>query len=139
MADITQTAASVAKGTNDQYSIGTAGETVVAGDVLYIKAADSRLWKAVNSSAAAAAAVGVALCGGAAGQPISGTVTPGGTVVIGEIYCVSTNAGKFAPDADVTSGMFRTVLGIGKTATTIALDIHISGVAIPARSLITHH
>jgi len=136
MADITQTAASVAKGTNDQYSIGTAGETVVAGDVLYIKAADSRLWKAVNSSAAAAAAVGVALCGGAAGQPIaymiSGTVTPGGTVVIGEIYCVSTNAGKFAPDADVTSGMFRTVLGIGKTATTIALDIHISGVAIPA-------
>lgn len=135
MVDISQTAASVAKGTNDLISNGTFGETIVAGDVVYLKAADSRIWKAVNSAAASAAAVGVALCGGAAGQPgtylSSGTITPGGTVVVGELYCVSTNAGKFAPDADITSGMYRTVLGIGKTATTIALDIQVGAVAIP--------
>ena len=136
MADITQTAANVAMGSGDQFLTGTAGETIVAGDVVYLKTSDSRLWKATNAAAASAAAVGVALCGGAAGQPItylhSGTITPGGTVVVGEIYCVSTNAGKFAPDADVTSGMYRTVLGIGKTASTIALDIQVGAVAIPA-------
>lgn len=137
MADITQTPANVVAGGNAVTKDGIAGETIVAGDVLYIDSSDSNsLKKAINATEAPAVAVGAALNGGADGQPIryqkSGNLNPGGTVVVGEVYCVSPNAGKFAPDADVAIADFRTVLGLGTTSSNIKLQIQVSGVVVPA-------
>ena len=136
MGNITQTAANVASGAGATPAHGTAGETIVAGDVLYLKAADSELYKAINTSAAAAAAVGIALDGGGNGQPITyqgaGVINPGGTVAAGVTYCVSGTAGKIALDSDITSTMFKTVLGVGTTTSLIKMGIIASGVAIAA-------
>ena len=136
MADITQTPANVDAGTGAGYANGTAGETIVAGDMLYIKAADGKLWKAINSAAASAVAVGIALDGGAAGQPITyqtrGGIDVGGTVVVGEIYCVSANAGKLAIEADVTTAKYVTIIGVGTASDNIKMGILVSGVPVPA-------
>jgi len=136
MADITVTAANVLKGSNAQTFEGVAGATITAGDVCYKDTADSNKYKlAINSAEASSAGVAIALCGAATGQPVvlqrSGDINPGGTVVVAEVYCVSPVAGGIAPDADVASGDFRTVLGVGITATNIAMDIQVSGVAVP--------
>ena len=136
MADITQTPANVAAATGSPTKDGIAGVTIVAGDVLYKDSTDNGdLKKAVDSAEASAEAVGVALNGGADKQPIryqtGGNINPGGTVVVGEIYNVSSNAGKFAPDADVAQSKYRTILGVGVTSSLIKLQISISGIVIP--------
>lgn len=136
MADITQTAANVVAVTGAPTKDGIAGVTIVAGGVLYKDSSDgNKLKLAINSTEAAAAAVGVALNGGASGQPIryqtGGGINPGGTVIVGEVYNVSPQAGKFAPDADVLTADFRTVLGIGTTSSNIKLGIVVGGIAVP--------
>ena len=134
MADISQTAANVLRGTGAVVVTVTAGVTVAAGDVVYSDSTDSNEYKlAINSSAAAAAAKGIALCGAGDSQPLiiqtSGEINPGGTVAVGQVYTVSTNAGKIAPVDDTSAAEYMTVLGIGKDTTTIILDINASGVA----------
>ena len=136
MADIAQTAANVVAVSGAPTKDGTAGVTIDAGDVLYKDATDgNKLKLAINSTEAPAATVGVALNGGARGQPIryqtGGGIDPGGTVVVGEVYCVSPQAGKFAPDADVIVGDFRTILGVGTTSSNIKLGIVVGAVAVP--------
>ena len=136
MADIVQTPANVAAASGAPTKDGIAGATIVAGDVLYIDATDSNKLKlAIDTSEAAAAAVGVALNGAANGQPIryqtGGNINPGGTVAVGEVYNVSRNAGKFAPDADVLSTVYRTTLGVGTTTSNVKLGIVVSGVVLP--------
>jgi len=136
MADITVTAANVAASSDALTADGTAGETVTAGQSVYLKASDSRYWLAdANASLAAAATSGITLNGAAAGQPIKiqtgGTINPGGTVVVGTVYVQSATAGGIAPNADSTTGWFKTIIGIGITASTIRLVIVPSGVAIP--------
>ncbi len=136
MADIAVTPANVLKYTGARTGSGTAGETILAGQVLYRKAADGLLWKAVDTAAASADAVGVALNGASAGQPvtylISGGLNPGGTVVVGTTYGVTDTAGGIGAVSERASGDFITVLGIGTTATRIDVDIQASGVAVPA-------
>lgn len=131
MADITQTAANVVKGSGASVSIGTAGATIVAGDCLYLDT-NNALQKALNDTAAHAAMVGIALDGGASGQPIqyltSGDINPGGTVVVGETYVVSANAGKLAPVADIST-KFLTHIGYGTSASNISVAIRVSGIA----------
>ena len=136
MADISQTAASVVAASATPFQDGVAGVTIVAGDVIYKDSTDANKLKlAVNSAEASAEAVGVALNGGANGQPIryqtGGGINPGGTVVVGEVYCVSPQAGKFAPDADVLTADYRTILGIGTTTSNIAFAINVSGIQVP--------
>lgn len=136
MADITQTAANVLINTAYPYvkREGTAGATIVAGDVLYQDASDGNSLKpASHGTAAAARAVGIALVGASDGQVCvyleSGHINPGGTAVVGEVYCVSTNAGKFAPNSDIGIGDFVTVIGVGITASDILINIIVSGIA----------
>lgn len=136
MADITQTAANVAAASGTPFQDGIAGVTIVAGDVLYKDSTASNVLKlAINSAEASAEAVGVALNGGATGQPIryqtGGNINPGGTVVVAEIYNVSPQAGRFAPDADLLQNDWRTGLGIGVSTSLVALAISISGVQVP--------
>ena len=136
MADITQTPANVV--INPAYPHkkreGIAGATIVQGDVLYQDGADGLSLKpAITTSASTARAVGIALTGASDGQVCvyleSGHINPGGTVAVGEVYCVSDNAGKFAPVADIGAGDYVTVLGIGITTSDIEIAITPSGIA----------
>ena len=65
--------------------------------------------------------------GAALNQPIriqiSGTINPGGTVAIGQLYVVSANFGGIAPYADLVSTNKVCILGVGMTVSTIKLNI----------------
>lgn len=136
MADISITAANVAIGTTGtpETGTGTAGETITAGQPVYLKSSDSRLWKAdCNVSTAEAEVVGVALHGSLAGQPLkyqkSGEITIGATIAAAETYILSATAGGIAPVADLASSSYLTRIGYGKTTAIMVLDIRATGIA----------
>jgi len=113
MADITITAANVVK-TSADTAAGIAGETITAGQAVYLKASDSRYWKASNATAAEANVVGVALHAALAGQPL--TIATAGTINIGAttakvFYYVSPTAGGICPVADVLSTKYISSVG----------------------------
>jgi hypothetical protein len=137
MADLTITAANVAAGTGAQTSDGTAGGTITQGDVIYQDAADSNKWKRAdaNLSAAASTGIGIALNAAENGQPVRietiGEMNVGATLTVGTIYVLSANAGKIAPAADLASGWFTFIIGIGKTSSNMVLVMKTAGVAVP--------
>ena len=136
MADVSITAANVVADEGFGYSDGIAGVAVTAGQAVYKDANDANKFKLAdaNASLAAATAVGIALHGAAAGQPLrvmtSGTLTIGGTVAAGLIYVVSATAGGIAPSADLTTGWYTTVLGLGISTTKISVGLTSAGVAV---------
>jgi hypothetical protein len=118
MADLTITAANVVAGAGATRNTGTAGETITAGQVVYLKAADAKLWLAqADGTAAEAEAVGIALHGALANQPLnylaSGALTIGATTAVGAVYVVSATAGGVAPYADLVATNRVTLLGYG--------------------------
>jgi hypothetical protein len=134
MADITITAANVLMSANGKSATGIAGETITAGQTLYLNSADNRLYKAdANASIATADCVGIALGGGAAGQPITycyedPNFTPGGTLSLAAaadsgVYVLSATAGGIAPMDDLAAGMYPCVLGVAYSTTKMSLRI----------------
>ena len=136
MADVSVTAANVAL-VSGSSKHGTAGETITAGQSLYLKSADTELYKAdCDDTAAKATCVGIALNSASDGQPISYAgsgcvVNMGGTLVVGEPYFVSDTAGGLKPDADLSSDDYVSFLGIGITAANLQIQIVNSGVQVP--------
>lgn len=136
MADLTVTAANVAKGTGAQTMTGTAGATITAGQPVYADPnASFTIKPAQATSQNAAKAVGIALHAALSGQPITyitqGQLTSGATNTVGIIYAVSATAGGIAPNADLVSTNYVTVLGIAISASIIDVLIHIGNVAKP--------
>lgn len=116
MADLSVTAASVVPGTGASIINGILGETVTAGQALYLKASDGRLWKSqADGTLAEATCVGVAINGGAAGQSVgyvaNGPMTIGATTSKATTYVVSAAAGGIAPQADLVSTNYISVVG----------------------------
>lgn len=129
MADISITAANVAKGTSSTVQDGTAGEALTAGQCVYLKSSDSLIYKAdSDNTSATSAAVGIALHAASTNQPIryltSGPITIGGTIVAGEVYCVSNNAGGICPLSDIGVGDYTVILGVGASVTVIQVNIN---------------
>lgn len=134
-ADLTVTAANVAA-VNGTVEHGTAGEAVTAGQALYKKASDNKMYKADNNvTVAEAQVVGVALHSTSTAQPISyqvdGLFNPGATVVVGTTYVLSANAGGIAPVADLVATNRLTYIGYGETVTGIRLMIKATGIVLP--------
>ena len=134
MADISVTAASIQKTTSTLWALGIAGATVTAGQPVYADATDSGKLKLADADVLATSkAVGIALHGAASGQPLQyatgGTLTFNAALTAGEVYVVSTTAGGIAPAADMGSGDFVTVLGIGTSTTVLKIGIIQSAVA----------
>lgn len=127
MADETVVAAEVLlDGTNTITVSGLLGATVTAGQTVYLDTTTSTYKLAdANASATTAAVAGIAMNGGVSGQPvvvaIGGTLDPGFTVGVGEIYVQSATAGGIAPRADLTTGWYTSVLGFGITASSLRL------------------
>lgn len=135
VAELSITATSVLKGSGADVTIGTIGETITAGQAVYLKAADSRYWKAqADGTAAEAAAVGIALNGGAAGQTVQvltrGLITIGATVAAGVFYFVGPTAGGIGLSSDITSTHYVTKLGYATTTGILTIDVTATGLQL---------
>lgn len=136
MADLTITAANVVPGGNARIRNGTAGASITAGQVVYLDSTTNTFKLADNDSATAAvrSPVGVALNGAASGQVISvqtsGKITIGATTAVGVVYCLSSTAGGICPSADIATGDYNTILGIGTSTTQIELNLQSAGAAM---------
>ncbi len=124
MADLTVTATSVVT-VSGTVSSKTAGETIAAGEAVYVKSTDGKLWKMQADGTAEESGVGVefgiALSGGAVNQPvffqIDGSLTLGGaTTAKTTAYVLSALAGKICPQADLVSTNKITYLGYATDA-----------------------
>ena len=139
MADLTQTASSVAPGTPAFKLTGIVNAAVVAGQPCY-QGNDGYWYPAVNDSALHAGSNRLAIAldsAPGAGQPVtlltSGQMNLGATLTVGETYVVSKNTGKIAPISDLIAGNFVSILGVA-ISTTI-LETPPSG---PFASGVTH-
>jgi hypothetical protein len=137
MVDLVVTPANVVAGTNAKVEHGIAGATIAAGQTVYKDSATKRYLLADADSATPDArfSLGVALNGAANGQPLAivtgGNVNPGAVVAVGTVYVQSDTPGGIMPAADLETGDYVTILGVGTTASNIALGIMVSGVAVP--------
>jgi hypothetical protein len=136
MADLTVTAASVVSGAGSVRESGTAGASITAGQVVYKDSSDSNKFKLADNDSATAAvrsAYGIALHAAASGQPLSvhkeGPITIGATTAVGEVYCLSSTAGAICPHADIGTGDYNTIVGIGTSTSVINVLFHASGAA----------
>lgn len=138
MADLSVTATSVVAVESE---VGKqeyiAGATITAGQAVYIDTANSNVVKPAQADGTLleATVAGVALNGGATGQPIivavSGKFNPGATVAVGTVYILSATAGGICPAADLVSSSYCSVIGVGTTASELTLGINNSGVEKP--------
>lgn len=135
MADLTITAANVLKGSNAVFATGIAGDTITAGQVLYLDSTTGKYKLADSDSATEAARKGgyIALNGASDGQPIAvmreGDVTIGATLTAGTTYYLSDTPGGIAPIADLATGDYYCIVGIAKSASILSVAFHYSGVA----------
>jgi len=136
MADITITATNVKRGPGAVIVHGILAATVTAGQVLY-RLADGTfgLADANGASTLIKTPYGIALNGGAAGQPVAiltaGRIYIGGTAVQGTVYVLSATPGGIAPAADLASGHTVSPLGVGYDADELSIAINRSGIAVP--------
>jgi hypothetical protein len=134
MADLTITAANVKKTDSTLITEGIAGATITAGQPVYKDSTASNKLKPADADVlASAAAVGIALHGASADQPLkyatSGNLALGAVMTAGAVYVVSTTAGGIAPVADLGSGDFVTLLGIATSTSNLKLSISVSATA----------
>jgi hypothetical protein len=136
LADLTITAANVVAGSGAKKVTGTAGTTVTAGQVVYLDSATDTYKLADNDSATAAvrSVAGIALHASLSGQPLTiltkGPITIGATTAIGQVYCLSSTAGGICPQADIATGDYNTVLGVGTSTTVIEVQLLAAGAAM---------
>jgi hypothetical protein len=134
MADLVVTATSVVKYAGAKTANGWAGETIIAGQTLYLDSTTGLLKKADDTTAAKATVVGIALNGGAINQPIAyltgGGLNPGAAVTVGLAYGITDTAGGIALISERGSGDFNTFLGFATTTSRIEVNIIKAGVAI---------
>lgn len=114
---------------------GIAGETLLAGQTLYIDAADANKLKLADANVTGKQTLaGVSLHAAASGQPITyqetGVITIGATVVVGTVYDLSATPGGIAPDADSIAGWKKSIVGVGTSTTQITLGVNNSGALI---------
>lgn len=139
MSDLSITAASVLAGASVRTERGSLGATITAGQVVYLDEASTGKWLLADNNAASAATrgagkIGVALNGGASGQPVlvllEGSYTVGATMTAGVVYYLSDTAGGICPVADLASGEYPVPLGVATSTTVLNFKPSYSGVAL---------
>ena len=141
MADLTQTAASVAPRAGSAILLVTAGEAITQGMPVYRSQSDSKYYKADADGLASADVAGIAATPASAdGEKFiiaknkSGTtadIIVGATLTQGETYVVSTNVGRIAPIGDLASGDFISYLGVASSATILKMNLNATGIQKP--------
>lgn len=129
------TVANTVKDANAQVTNGIAGETITAGASIYTDTTTTpnkmKLTDADQTLKYSSA--GIALHGALLNQPIayqtSGDIIIGGTLVVGEIYCVSgVTAGGICTSAEAhthntSAAGYTAILGIAITTTILRLNL----------------
>lgn len=136
MADVTISAANTIAVAGSQIEVVTSNDTITQGQAVYKNpAAANRVDLCDADAAATADCYGISLNSAAAGQPLSiirsGNLSMGNTLTAGTVYCVSTTPGGIAPEADLGSGDYKTVLGVATSAFNLKISIINSGTAEP--------
>lgn len=127
MADVSITPTSVVPGANAQYRYGVAGAAITAGQLVYLDVT-TNTWKLTDANVLASADVdGIAVVSTSNGGPITvvtrdDDLTLGGTAAKGTIYIASATPGGIAPSADLTTGWYAVVVGLGKSAAKIVFQ-----------------
>lgn len=122
------------------FTSGTAGVDITAGQSVYLDSATNTIKLAdSNASQATAQAIGIATHGALTGQPIRVqggrggylTLGAGAAPAVGMVYMVGATAGSIVPHADLTTGDYATVLGVGASSNRIQLDVFVSNSVKP--------
>ena len=130
MATITLTAANVRVGAAGTSNVGVAGESITAGDFLYLKAGDGKYWRSVNTSEAEADIVGVALTNASADGNVAFLNIVDGVTYLdhstavwtqGKTYVVGDTAGSLMDAADIGASDYVTVAGVAASTTSLLL------------------
>jgi hypothetical protein len=133
MADLVITAANVLEGTQARKQTKAAGASITQGMSVYVDGSDQLQPAQKGVDAATAAAVGIALGAGEAGQPVTyqsgGEMDVGATLTVGETYVVGAAGGGIAPIGDVIATEFATILGVATAAGVLKMGVLQSGVA----------
>lgn len=129
MADLTINPVNVVPVAGYGFNTGEIGEAINAGEWVYLKASDRKLWKADNTDEFKSSTKGMAISTGeVVGQRIayqtSGDVAVGNILEPNEVYGISDNAGKIRPTTDNDSGDFQTPVAYAKTATVLSFMIN---------------
>jgi hypothetical protein len=134
MADYTVTPGDVQNSAGARTVTGDASEAITAGQLVY-KLANGKYGKCdADGATPLYKAVGIALDGAGADQPIAICLedpdfVPGFTEDAGVVVIGSATAGGLAPATDVATGMFVSVVGIMKEDNHMVLKILRSDVA----------
>lgn len=136
MADLTVTRQDVQlKSNNTDTEVFQAGETIEQGETFYVD--NNKAYLTDASAASTAEGDGVALTPAMAIDDYfigatDGEYDPGSVVVAGVEYYFSTNGGKIAVIADLTTGNYVKRLGTATASDTINIDIQTaSAVLVP--------
>ncbi len=134
MADLAILPANVREGAGKKkFEDGEAGEVIDAGEACYFEVSTSLYKLAINETAEKAAARGLASHSAELGQPIR-LQTRGemsiGVGVEGVAYFLSVNAGKAAPEADVLTNDFKTLLFIARASNRVLINPVLSGAQV---------
>ena len=135
MAVITITEAQVVPAASNRTTMVSASALAV-GDIVY-ESSSGVATKADNSTAVKAAVKGMCISSCAAsGQAVvvqtggSPTLGAGAAPVQGTVYALSATAGKLYPVADLVSGKYVTIVGVGAASNVLTMHIHASGIAV---------
>ena len=113
----------------------TAGEAIIAGELIYQDTSDSKM-KLVDASAAATASiVGIALTSAAADGDFvvyqaTESIDLGAILTAGTFYYASATPGKIAPHADLVSTNVVSAIGYATSTTDLTLSINNTGAVI---------
>lgn len=126
--DLSITAANVTPSAAAVVRDGLAGEAITAGKLLYRDPTTNYTLKLADANSATAAArvvCGIAINSASVGTKVNYVVSDpalviGATVANGTVYVLSATAGGIAPLADLTSGWYAFVIGVGTSTTTVA-------------------
>lgn len=131
MANLSITAANVIAASTASQASAIAGETITAGQPVYVSSGTA--YKADrNASQTAARVNGIALHGSLAGQPLAyctaGALTLGSVMVAGTTYALSDTAGSICPYADITNGAssgtdYVSILGVASSSSVLQVSI----------------
>ena len=136
MALIPMTPADLRFGLGSTSSQGTAGETIIPFEFLYLKAGDGKYWKASCVTLAESAVVDISLTYAAADQPLAFMVINPGTSYIdsnspawtqGLNYVIGDTAGQLMLASDLTAGQYHTMCAIAASSTSLLLYSDVSG------------
>lgn len=137
MVDLSQTAANVMWNSGTPVITKTAGAAITAGQTVYLKASDNKIYLTDADDSTEIDCVGIAMNTCAASQPVTyapdgANVDVGATTTAGTQYvCSAAVDGNIAPAADLTTADYVKNVFVGSGTSDVTIDISRTAIAKP--------